>query len=43
MHEIIAECMIYANHWVAKKIQSSYPTHSLLRHHPAPSQERYDL
>ena len=33
--------MIFANHWVAKKIHSSLPTSSLLRRHPPPSQARF--
>lgn len=41
MHETIAECMIFANSWVAKKIQSSYPTKALLRRHPPPTPERF--
>lgn len=41
MHEVIAECMIFANHWVAKKIVEAFPTKALLRHHPPPSQERF--
>ncbi|XP_064382954.1 DIS3-like exonuclease 1 [Halichondria panicea] len=40
MHEVIAECMIFANHWVAKKIHGAYPTQALLRHHPPPSLDR---
>ncbi|XP_005990163.1 DIS3-like exonuclease 1 isoform X1 [Latimeria chalumnae] len=39
VHETIAECMIFANHWVAKKVWESFPYHALLRHHPAPRQE----
>ncbi|XP_064191621.1 DIS3-like exonuclease 1 [Anguilla rostrata] len=39
VHETVAECMIYANHWVARKIQESFPHQALLRHHPAPRQE----
>ncbi|XP_075714430.1 DIS3-like exonuclease 1 isoform X1 [Rhinoderma darwinii] len=39
VHETIAECMILANHWVAKKIWESYPQQSLLRLHPPPRQE----
>ncbi|KAM4748024.1 DIS3-like exonuclease 1 [Rhinophrynus dorsalis] len=39
VHETIAECMILANHWVAKKIWESYPQHALLRLHPPPRQE----
>ena len=41
MHETIAECMIFANHWVAKKLHTSFPGHALLRHHPAPQPERF--
>ncbi|XP_066449014.1 DIS3-like exonuclease 1 [Eleutherodactylus coqui] len=39
VHETIAECMILANHWVAKKIWESYPQQALLRLHPPPRQE----
>uniref|UniRef100_A0A668A3G0 DIS3-like exonuclease 1 n=1 Tax=Myripristis murdjan TaxID=586833 RepID=A0A668A3G0_9TELE len=39
IHETVAECMIYANHWVARKIQESFPQQALLRHHPPPRQE----
>ncbi|XP_054627523.1 DIS3-like exonuclease 1 isoform X2 [Dunckerocampus dactyliophorus] len=39
IHETVAECMIYANHWVARKIQESFPHQALLRHHPPPRQE----
>ncbi|XP_066557335.1 DIS3-like exonuclease 1 [Amia ocellicauda] len=39
VHETVAECMIFANHWVAKKIQASFPHQALLRHHPPPRQE----
>ena len=41
MHETVAECMIFANHWVAKRILEAFPTSSLLRHHPPPSQEKF--
>lgn len=30
IHETIAECMIFANHWVAKKICETFPTQSLV-------------
>ena len=33
--------MIFANHWVAKKISSSLPTSALLRRHHPPSQIRF--
>ncbi|KAM8972773.1 DIS3-like exonuclease 1 [Pelodytes ibericus] len=39
VHETIAECMILANHWVARKIWESYPQQALLRLHPPPRQE----
>lgn len=39
VHETIAECMILANHWVAKKIWESFPQQALLRFHPPPRQE----
>ncbi|XP_060008566.1 DIS3-like exonuclease 1 isoform X2 [Lagenorhynchus albirostris] len=39
VHETVAECMILANHWVAKKIYESFPRQALLRQHPPPHQE----
>ncbi|XP_034291345.1 DIS3-like exonuclease 1 [Pantherophis guttatus] len=39
VHETIAECMILANHWVAKKIWEVFPYQALLRQHPPPRQE----
>ncbi|KAG7468253.1 hypothetical protein MATL_G00140980 [Megalops atlanticus] len=39
VHETVAECMIYANHWVARKIQESFPHQALLRQHPGPRQQ----
>ena len=30
VHETIAECMIFANHWVAKKIYEYYPLCALV-------------
>ncbi|XP_071345827.1 DIS3-like exonuclease 1 isoform X2 [Trachinotus anak] len=39
VHETVAECMIYANHWVARKIQEAFPHQALLRHHPPARQE----
>ncbi|PAA50554.1 hypothetical protein BOX15_Mlig033243g2 [Macrostomum lignano] len=42
MHEVIAECMIFANHWVARKIVAYYPSQSCLRRHPPPRQEFFD-
>uniref|UniRef100_A0AAQ5YLT3 DIS3-like exonuclease 1 n=1 Tax=Amphiprion ocellaris TaxID=80972 RepID=A0AAQ5YLT3_AMPOC len=41
VHETVAECMIYANHWVARKIQESFPSQALLRRHPPPRQELF--
>lgn len=35
----MAECMIQANHWVARKIQEAFPHQALLRRHPPPRQE----
>ncbi|ESO87500.1 hypothetical protein LOTGIDRAFT_127673 [Lottia gigantea] len=43
VHETIAECMIFANHWVAKKIVEHYPNQSLLRHHPLPRQDQFEI
>lgn len=39
VHETVAECMIYANHWVARKIQETFPYQALLRRHPPPREE----
>ncbi|XP_074862490.1 DIS3-like exonuclease 1 isoform X1 [Carettochelys insculpta] len=39
VHETVAECMILANHWVAKIIWENFPHHALLRQHPPPRQE----
>lgn len=39
VHETVAECMIYANSWVARKIQETFPHQALLRRHPPPRQE----
>ncbi|CAJ1050140.1 DIS3-like exonuclease 1 [Xyrichtys novacula] len=39
VHETVAECMIYANHWVALKIQETFPHQTLLRCHPQPRDE----
>ncbi|MED6257595.1 DIS3 mitotic control [Ataeniobius toweri] len=41
VHETVAECMIYANHWVARKIQEVFPYQALLRRHPPPRQELF--
>ncbi|XP_062845644.1 DIS3-like exonuclease 1 [Trichomycterus rosablanca] len=42
VHETVAECMIYANHWVARKIQEGFPHQALLRRHPPPRQEFFN-
>ncbi|XP_076984389.1 DIS3-like exonuclease 1 isoform X2 [Tamandua tetradactyla] len=39
VHETVAECMILANHWVARKIWERFPHQALLRQHPPPHQE----
>ncbi|XP_071424304.1 DIS3-like exonuclease 1 [Pithys albifrons albifrons] len=39
VHETVAECMILANHWVAKRISQDFPHQALLRQHPPPRQE----
>lgn len=31
IHETVAECMIFANHWVAKKIAETFPSSALVR------------
>ncbi|GFT82179.1 DIS3-like exonuclease 1 [Nephila pilipes] len=36
IHKTVAECMIFANHWVAKKINETFPHQSVLRRHPNP-------
>lgn len=36
IHKTVAECMIFANHWVAKKICETFPHQSVLRKHPNP-------
>lgn len=33
IHETIEECMIFANHWVAKKIAETFPTQALVDIH----------
>ncbi|XP_048763599.2 DIS3-like exonuclease 1 [Ostrea edulis] len=42
IHDTIAECMIFANHWVAKKIAEVFPNQTLLRHHPLPKNEQFE-
>ncbi|XP_054710884.1 DIS3-like exonuclease 1 [Uloborus diversus] len=36
IHKTVAECMIFANHWVAKKIHEDFPHQAVLRCHPNP-------
>ena len=42
VHETVAECMIFANHMVAKKISKAFPHQSLLRRHPSPNNSAFD-
>ncbi|KAL8586444.1 hypothetical protein ACOMHN_050039 [Nucella lapillus] len=42
VHETIAECMIFTNHWVAKRIAAAFPSRALLRNHPSPRQDQFD-
>ena len=42
IHETVAECMIMANHWVARKIASTFSTNSILRLHPPPIKDRFE-
>ena len=41
IHETVAECMILANHLVAKKISEAFPHQSLLRRHPSPNNDAF--
>ncbi|XP_062062641.1 DIS3-like exonuclease 1 [Lepus europaeus] len=41
VHRMVAECMILANHWVARKIYESFPRQALLRRHPPPRQNLF--
>ncbi|KAH3795140.1 DIS3-like exonuclease 1 isoform X2 [Dreissena polymorpha] len=41
IHDTIAECMIFANHWVAKKIAEVFLNQALLRHHPLSKEEQF--
>ena len=41
VHDTVAECMIFANHMVAKKISEAYPHQSLLRRHPSPDNSAF--
>ena len=42
VHDTVAECMIFANHMVAKKISDAYPHQSLLRRHPSPETSAFE-
>lgn len=41
IHGTVAECMIFANHLVAKKIKDTFQTRALLRRHPPPRQDQF--
>ncbi|XP_019862490.1 PREDICTED: DIS3-like exonuclease 1, partial [Amphimedon queenslandica] len=41
IHETVAECMIFANEWVARKISHQLPSKALLRSHGAPPQDMF--
>jgi len=41
INQVVAEWMILANEFVAKRIYLEYPSAALLRHHPFPS-PRYE-
>ncbi|KRY74225.1 DIS3-like exonuclease 1, partial [Trichinella pseudospiralis] len=40
MQDVIAECMIWANHWVAKENYKRLPLKALLRRHPPPLEQK---
>ena len=42
IHETVAECMIMANHWVARKISQAFSTNSILRLHPPPKKDKFE-
>lgn len=42
MHSTVAELMIFANHWVARRCLESFPERSCLRRHPPPRPEFFD-
>ena len=42
IHETVAECMIMANHWVARKIAEVFPANSILRLHPPPKKDNFE-
>ncbi|XP_060031688.1 DIS3-like exonuclease 1 [Erinaceus europaeus] len=41
VHETVAECMILANHWVARRLCRGLAHRALLRRHPAPRQDAF--
>ncbi|CAH8436353.1 unnamed protein product [Schistosoma guineensis] len=42
MHNTVAELMIFANHWVARRCVEYYPDRACLRRHPPPRPEYFD-
>ncbi|CAH8437909.1 unnamed protein product [Schistosoma turkestanicum] len=42
MHNTVAELMIFANHWVARRCVEFYPDRACLRRHPPPRPEYFD-
>ncbi|KAK4472849.1 hypothetical protein MN116_004062 [Schistosoma mekongi] len=42
MHNTVAELMIFANHWVARRCVEFYPDRACLRRHPPPRPEFFD-
>lgn len=42
MHNTVAELMIFANHWVARRCLESFGDRSCLRRHPPPRPEFFD-
>ena len=42
IHETVAECMIMANHWVARKISESFPFKSILKLPPPPKKDNFE-
>ncbi|KRY28048.1 DIS3-like exonuclease 1 [Trichinella spiralis] len=40
MEDVIAECMIWANHWVARENYKRLPLKALLRRHPPPLEQK---
>ncbi|VEL28748.1 unnamed protein product [Protopolystoma xenopodis] len=42
MHSTIAELMIFANHWVARRCLQAFPDRACLRRHPPPRPEFFD-